>query len=104
MVSGQLGGGDVGGIQIGRTMRSECRIAVGGAADLVPSAGGLFQQGLGDVGGQGVLGGEVQVEAAVGQAGLLHHSIHADTVDAVLTEQVAGGGQDALAGFSASAG
>ena len=46
----------------------------------------------------------MQVEAAMGQAGLFHHRVHAYPVDAVLAEQVAGGGQDALAGLSPSCG
>lgn len=41
----------------------------------------------------------MQVESAMGQAGLPHHRVHADTVDAVFAEQLAGRGQDSLAGF-----
>ncbi len=50
--------------------------------------GGLVDQGL--------LGGELLVEAAVGQPGGLHQVGDTDTVGALLTHQARGGGNDTL--------
>jgi hypothetical protein len=37
------------------------------------------------------------------QADLLHHRVDSDTVDAMFAKQLAGGGQDALAGIRPAA-
>ena len=103
MVSGQhAAGGDV-VWDPGRivTIRSSAAGRSGVRLIMVPFARGLLQQGLGDLGDQGFLGGEMQVEPAVGQAGLLHHGVDADAIHAVLAEQVAGGGRGCVRGFPA---
>ena len=51
-----------------------------------------------DVGDEILLGGEVGVEGAVGQAGVGHHGGHAGAVDAVLLEAPSGRFEDALSG------
>jgi hypothetical protein len=51
-----------------------------------------------DVGDEILLGGEVGVEGAVGQAGVGHHGGDAGTVDAVLFEAPSGCFEDPLSG------
>ena len=51
-----------------------------------------------DVGDEILLGGEVGVEGAVGQAGVGHHGRDAGAVDAVLFEAPSGRFEDALSG------
>ena len=74
-------------IEVGPDNPRQRRRAVRLPADAVPARGRPRQRRLGDLGHQRLLRGEVQVEPAMRQPGLVHHRVDADAVDPVLAEQ-----------------
>src|SRR5262249_57870048 len=63
----------------------------------LPPVGGLVQRRPAGLLRQVGLGGEVTVEASVGQAGLVHDPVYPDTLEPLLAEQPARDLEDALA-------
>ena len=64
-------------------MRAERRRAVGLLADPLPPRRRPRQRSCGSLGHQRLLRGEMRVEPAVRQAGMVHDRVHADRIDPV---------------------
>ena len=101
LVEQRGGGAAVGALVavLGGEVGADERFEPGAIGGLGAEALALSSQLVGeDVGDEILLGGEVGVEGAVGQAGVGHHGGHAGAVDAVFFEAPSGRFEDALSG------